>query len=207
MSLQQLRSAPVAALQNNIYQLTTPYPQIPTPCLVGQVGIANTNPFCTLRAMATPGGGVDYFFPYTHGAPQGVTVPANSPSGTIAITPGMNGCALEVVVKNNDFVFYHDRNSNTMNSVNVAGGVGTTVCRIAANFYWDNVWANNVIANMRTPIYQFICVLKGGFWHVGCFRFAIAQDGTAHSGGPGVGPNLNQSYVGYFNNSIRLVRN
>jgi len=129
------------------------------------------------------------------------------PEGTIAITTGMNGCALEVVDKDGSYVFYHDRNGNSMNSVNVPGGVGTTVCRVTAESYWDDVWAANQMQMGRAVQYQFLCVFKRSFWHVGCFRFGTDGSGVrvAH-GGPGVGPGQDSAYVGYFNQTIRLIR-
>jgi hypothetical protein len=127
--------------------------------------------------------------------------------GAIAITTGMNGCALEVVFKNGNYVFYHDRNASSMGSVAVPGGVGTICCRIGPDSYWDATWANQVFSQQQVPQYQFVCVFVGNFWHVGCFRVASNNAGTVvHSGGPGLGPNIGSSYVGYFNQSIRLMR-
>ena len=201
MSLQNLRQDPRQAMGNTVYYLAVAVPYGPTPCLLGQVGVQPLG-FYQLTLVPAPIGGIDFYFPYGP-VPQGVSTVAPG-NGAIAITTGMNGCALEVVVKNGSYVFYHDTNGNRMGLVQVAGGVGTTVCRVVADNYWDNVWATQVVQQGHIPQYQFLCVFRGNFWHVGCFRFATTP-GLAPQvvhGGPGLG--LNGSYIGYFNQTVSL---
>jgi len=203
MGLQQLRANPRAASATNVYFLKPPQGAVgPTECIIGELHPGTTPGFVTLTMVVAPGNGIDYFFPYLHGAPRGVTVPANPLRGAIAATTGMNGCALEVVVKNGDYVFYHDRNANSMGLVNVPGGIGTTVCRVGPSTYWDANWAVGQARMMRTPQYQFMCVYVGNYWHVLCFRIATDHLGAVRSGGPGLPGG--GSYVGYFNQTVRL---
>ena len=202
MSLQQLRQAPQQAATATNYYLSVTAPYGPTPCILGQVGITPGG-LCTLQMVPAPLGGIDYYFPYGP-VPAGVIVPAAPGNGTIAITTGMNGCALEVVVKNGDYVFYHDTNGNRMGQVRVAGGVGTLVCRIDDSNYWDNTWASHIVQQGLIPQYQFVCVFRGNYWHVCCFRFATTR-GLAPQimrDGPGLG--INGAYIGYFNQNVRL---
>lgn len=202
MSLQNLRQAPRQAMANAVYYLAVAFPHGPTRCLLGQVGLQPRG-FYELAMVPAPLGGIDFYFPYGP-VPQGVTAPAAPGNGAIAITTGMNGCALEVVVKNGNYVFYHDTNGKRMGLVHVAGGVGTTVCRVEAASYWDNAWANHVFQQGRIPQYQFLCVFHGNYWHVACFRFATTP-GLAPQvvhGGPRLV--LNGSYIGYFNQTVRL---
>lgn len=205
MSLADLRSNPVYALQNHFYFLHPPRLLRPVSCVLKGEKSPLSGPFIELKVVEIAGGH-DYFFPYTHYTPQGVTA-NHLRSGAIAITPGMNGCALEVVVKNDQYVFYHDRNGRSMKHVHIKGGIGYMVCRIEAGAYWDEEWATDTLKRGLTPIYQFLCVYKANFWHVGIYRFGITiKNNKVSLGGPGIGPEIRDAYVGYFNKTIRLIR-
>lgn len=144
----------------------------------------------------TPGGS-DYYFPYVRGVGQVTVGPVGRiPEGTIVVTGGMNGCALEVTVRNNQFVFYHDQNGVSMRGV---WNAGRTVCRITEAAYWPTHF---VMAQTRYPIVQFICVYRYGFWHV--LGYGIYTNG---GNVPVAGfPPRDGIYRGYFNDNIRLMQ-
>ena len=59
----------------------------------------------------------DYFYPYVHVTSGGVgtcVVPTGQANGTLVVTGGMNGCALQVNRSGTDLHFYHDANSESM---------------------------------------------------------------------------------------------
>lgn len=217
MTLSQLRAHPVDALSRNIYLFEYQGESKPSSGMVGNMGSSASASSCHVLTYQ-PGGspGIDYYFPYGT-EPRGVSV--DEPiDGAIAITGGMNGCALQVNAIGGKMVFYHDNNSDRMHRAEPPEA-GTMVCRIPVSAYWDGAWyaANNF--KDTVIIYQFILVHRGGNWHVGCFRFLqdvfagkikkdqkmLTQTYKVRSCGPGLGPAIKSSYVGYFNPSKPLI--
>lgn len=150
----------------------------------------------------------DYYFPYIQGA-GAVTVDLNAEdhTGSIVVTDGMNGCALEVTVENNRFSFYHDQNGTSMGSIRNAG---TRICRITSESYWSDQEINATISKYKNkldrpyPLIQFICVYQKGFWHVLSFGF-ICDGGSMQEPKYYFEPK-GGIYRGYFNNNIRLIQ-
>jgi len=121
--------------------------------------------------------GTDYYFPYTFGTDGGfgsVAIPYDEvQNGTIAITGGMNGCALEVRADNErrQYVFYHDTNGNNHNAIERIGG--ELICRIDADAYYGREVIDEADRlHNRYPYYPinwvvlFICVYHKSYWMV-----------------------------------------
>lgn len=125
-------------------------------------------------------------------------------NGTIVVTPGMNGCALEVCYSNGCYNFFHDADGKYMSTVR---NPGTRVCRIEANAYWDSRYTiSDNYLGYATPAVHFICVYKNGFWHVGAFGFRSKFNPTGEDEIHGAFPPACGRYVGYFNDTIHLIK-
>lgn len=86
------------------------------------------------RLTAKQGHG-DWFYPYINGPDGGVgvcVVPIGQPEGTLVVTGGMNGCALQVNRSGNNFYFYHDLNGRSLQGKLTPGEV---VCRVEYKDY------------------------------------------------------------------------
>ncbi len=144
--------------------------------------------------------GADFFFPYIWEGTGNVAVgPVNGiAEGTIVVTGGMNGCALEVTTRNDQFFFYHDKNGRSLGKVRNAG---TTVCRITSRAYWPDDFANIGRAE-QIPLVQFICVYRYGCWHVLSFGLYVDNRLNVIGGFEPVGGR----YRGHFNDNIRLMQ-
>lgn len=114
--------------------------------------------------------GRDYFFPYKGSTAGKVSVPHPS-DGTIAITIGMTGCALEIRKTENDYVFYHDADGNALSRLHE---VGKTIYRIESADYWTDEMEE--IAKENPCAVQFMCVYASGKWHIGCFGFELSRE-------------------------------
>lgn len=143
--------------------------------------------------------GRDYYFPYRQQAAECVVV-QHPPEGCIAVTGGMNGCALEVTLRHGVYTFYHDANGENMHRV---GNAGTRVCRIEADAYWDDHAIEALMVGMPppAPIVQFVCVYKAGYWHVGCTGLLLRGDRIVGTFVPKGG-----KYRGYFNDTFHLMQ-
>ncbi len=145
----------------------------------------------------------DYYFPYVvrdAGSIRNVR-PIN---GTIVVTSGMNGCALEVCYSNGAYNFFHDADGRYMSNVTAPG---TTVCRIEANAYWSDTFCVSPSAmRYAQPTIYFICVYKSGFWHVGAFGFRIKFNPTGEDQIHSCFSPIGGCYRGYFNDTIRLIQ-
>ncbi|KVT66464.1 hypothetical protein WK56_29795 [Burkholderia ubonensis] len=150
--------------------------------------------------VAQSEGGADYFFPYIWEGTGNVAVgPVNGiAEGTIVVTGGMNGCALEVTTRNDQFVFYHDKNGYSMGKVRNAG---TTVCRITSRAYWPNEF-ERIGQRGQMPLVQFICVYRHSCWHVLSFGLYIDNHRNVTGGFEPVGGR----YRGHFNDNIKLMQ-
>ncbi|WP_147426585.1 hypothetical protein [Trinickia fusca] len=195
MNLMRLRMFPSETAGRNVFFVkNASIPGVPTG---GRVNIATTlingiNELTINRSES----GRDFYFPYVHGVGNVTVGPVNGiAEGTIVVTGGMNGCALEVTVQNNQFVFHHDSNGRCMGRVRNAGA---TVCRIEANAYWRGDGAERY----KYPLVQFICVYRHNWWHV--LSFGIYTDGGSTVKG-GFDP-IGGRYRGYFNENIRLMQ-
>ena len=143
----------------------------------------------------------DFYFPYVQGNAGYVGIQTPIQDGTVVVTGGMNGCALEVCYLNDNYYFYHDANGSNMHKQR---NVGTQVCRIEAGNYW-----NNNIAGQSTfyiPTIQFVCVYKAGFWHVGASGIYYTGNDFASKEIKGVFVPEGGKYRGYFNDTIHLIQ-
>lgn len=160
---------------------------------------ANSHPFPFLN---------DYFFNYYQFGQ--INQPAYIPrrlltNGTTAITPLMNGCALEVRydIRNDTYLFYHDNNGRQLSNVSSYEKV---VCRITANNYYNDYWINDYM-NQATEknVYfciQFICVYFSGSWYVGTTGIVLGLNNKP----VGIFPPKNRKYKGYFNRDEELIQ-
>lgn len=80
--------------------------------------------------------GGDWYFPYvnTGGGVGECAVPIGQTPGTLALTGGMNGCALQVNRDAQNFYFYHDLNGTTLAQRSLAPP-GERVCRVDSSRY------------------------------------------------------------------------
>ncbi|WP_141113187.1 hypothetical protein [Chromobacterium haemolyticum] len=79
---------------------------------------------------AIKGKGTDYYFPYIPKSVGKCTAPSGAPKGTIVMTGGMNGCALQVDRNGNDYIFMHDANGAHATTNN------NTICRVTEKDYY-----------------------------------------------------------------------
>jgi len=123
--------------------------------------------------LAVGKGAGDWFYPYINATQGGVgvcIVPVGQAEGTLALTGGMNGCALQVNKSGNDFYFYHDSNGESLKGKLTPGDV---VCRVAYRDYAGpleiglNSAAKHTNASTKTYYsHSIICVRLGGKWKV-----------------------------------------
>lgn len=145
----------------------------------------------------------DYYFPYV-ARNAGVIRNVRPINGTVVVTPGMNGCALEVCYSNGSYNFFHDADGKYMSTVR---NPGTTVCRIEAKDYWKKEFYISYEAmKYAQPVICFICVYKSGFWHVGAFGFRFTFKPTEEDQISSCFPPEGGRYRGYFNDTIRLMQ-
>jgi len=78
-----------------------------------------------------PSGAGDYFFPFLQDRASYCDVPKNAPDGTLVVTYGMNGCALEVHDAGKANRFLHDSDGRALDSP----GRRQAKCRITADMY------------------------------------------------------------------------
>jgi hypothetical protein len=119
----------------------------------------------------------DYFFPYVHVTSGGVgvcIVPVGQAEGTMVVTGGMNGCALQVNRSGTDFYFYHDANGTSMMGKLTPG---TVVCRVNYDSYAGKMNLGDKISTEfnRAAVggksgmvheYYLITIRSGGKWKV-----------------------------------------
>ncbi len=160
-------------------------------------------------------GGDDFYFPYNAHTSDGgygydgigsVNIQEPVRSGTIAITGGMNGCALDVYFKNAQYLFVHDNNGRYANNII---NPGVRVCRIEAEAYWGGFDPARRYNN--APVYsicQFICIYANNYWHVGCFGTVKGFNRSTRQSSDIVDAfePLGGKYRGYFNANIHLIQ-
>lgn len=170
--LQDLRNNPEAVGKNNDFFVdargfkTTPEgtPQ----CEVGgPVTLTEKNEKNVTR-LALANGGSDYFFPWVNRGVGEVSVPINSPNGTIVTTGGMNGCALQVNRHGNSLIFYHDADNNSLGRLKNAQG--QQLCRVEPSLYMKIPYGETIVnENPRAGLaylYQLVCIRESGKWKV-----------------------------------------
>lgn len=146
----------------------------------------------------------DFYFPYIQAQAGNVTIPENRLiEGTIVVTTGMNGCALEVRYRNDCYTFYHDANGIRMPNLSVGE---VRVCRITSDDYWDDNYQILNLPNIQAyPIVQFVCVFRHSFWHVGAFGlYLVGNDFQSKTIVDTFCPKHGK-YRGYFNENISEI--
>jgi hypothetical protein len=182
MTLQLLKADPTRAIESCNFLVD--YRTAPRGPLGGNISLSEKNTRVNVSVLEIKPGGTDYYFPYnTHGfgPVQGIgsAQVTNPRNGCVAVTGGMNGCALGVYFKNNEYRFVHD--ANGMYARNLVD-VGEQVCRITADAYWPDqppIFSHNDAPTV--PICQFICVFANGVWHVGCFGISTGFNSSTRS--------------------------
>ncbi|MEM9460887.1 MAG: hypothetical protein AAGF11_42380 [Myxococcota bacterium] len=128
-----------------------------------------------------------YYFPYRSEGEGGVgecSVPRGSANGTVVVTGGMNGCALQVNRGNdNQLRFYHDANGRSLRRRSDIGGA--VLCRIPYGTYSPNdigiQSAGEAMAKGRGKaffVYYLISIKVNGRWKV--YASGIIEDEHEH---------------------------
>lgn len=202
MSLQQLRTQPQSTLQK--HHFFADCSQMPLAPLGGNVKLTET----TAKGITTllvNGGGTDYYYPYIMMGAGVVNIQTPVRPGTVVVTGQMNGCALDVRLKDGYFSFYHDNNGAYMNAVN---NPGIQLCRIEANAYWGGFKMRQYNGAGLVPTVQFICVFMNNVWHVGCSGIMLGFNPRTRKATDIVESfiPLNGKYRGFFNENINLIQ-
>jgi hypothetical protein len=110
------------------------------------------------------GGGPDYFFPYVSAGTLGLVngvgccdVPQNAPVGTLVVTGGMNGCALQVSSISGNYRFFHDANGTSL--AGSAIDPGNHVCRVDYKSY-DTLNLGQKKSSMGTVYAHYLITVK-----------------------------------------------
>jgi hypothetical protein len=128
-----------------------------------------------LRVTGITGG--DFYYPYvTSGDSVGrCRVPVGQADGTMVLTGGMNGCAIQVNrLDSNEFEFCHDKNSCSIGKLGAALP-GRSVCSIGVSDYMGDTGgafqmqetgklSNSVFVTLFE--HYIIAVRNGGRWHM-----------------------------------------
>lgn len=217
-SLDQLKADPQIAINNNHYYLE---PSVYS----SELGVnflltsnGNIHRLSMLQAYTNYCEG--YYFPYKSiglGEIGHISLPAGRIfDGAIAITSGMNGCALEVryekkeskemgIVSEGIYHFYHDANGRQEKLMEKNA---TTVCRISNDTYWPPQKQINALMikyKGSIPTVQFICIYRHGYWHVVCCGFFLGlRNGTSSEIVATFDP-LGGKYRGRFNAGTHLI--
>jgi hypothetical protein len=170
--LDQVRGAPEATF--NIYDFYvdgTDYPVVKNgketkggPC---QLSAETSATVTKVKVRAEPGR--DYYFPWQPSGVGSVEVPTNAPDGTIVVTGGMNGCAMEVVQRDGTtLVFYHDADGCALRS-SVPPVSGETLYRCDYRNYASNqvgYKTSDALKMTKSFLYQFVFVKSRAEWKV-----------------------------------------
>lgn len=170
--LQQLRANPEAAIVNNDFFLdvrgatTTEDPEHERCRIGGKVSITESDKNGITRLTLAPGG-TDYYFPWVNRGVGEVTIPINQPDGTVVVTGGMNGCALQVNRDGASLIFYHDGDSKYLGRLKQPKG--NELCRIEPDLYMKVPYGETLakqIGGGAAYLYQMIFVRHAGKWKV-----------------------------------------
>lgn len=179
-ALNNLRNSPINAIKSHLFCLE----QNPTnPGLITLAPRKKILQHKQITLFATNGGTRDYYFPFVSNGKGGigcVTVPSGKINGGgIAITPGMNGCALEIRKDQNNLYFYHDSDGKHIkrDGNNNSLIIGDRKYRLEFQDYESKFrYDEGRIAKGNFFIYQFICVLQRNMVEV--VGFGLYLDGT-----------------------------
>ncbi len=140
------------------------------------------------KILSINNGDGDYYFPYINGVNNLGCVNISNEElkdGVIVTTPAMNGCALDVRYNPKlGYMFIHDNDSRNFDAINAQLPNHICVCRIDGNTYMNDM---NYIHEMTAkyhpciPAFQFVCVYKCGFWHVGLSEVYLRQENVVAS--------------------------
>jgi len=111
--------------------------------------------------------GDDYYFPWVNRGVGHVTVPLNTPNGTVVVTGGMNGCSLQVNKYNGQLIFYHDADSCYLG--NLHNPQGEKLCRVEPRLYMLIPRGEQLVNESKgkySYLYQMLCVKNGGRWKI-----------------------------------------
>ena len=156
MALADLRISPMETMRNYAFHVDVML-SLPGRQLYGvPVFLTESTDEYTIHHLTTrmaAGNAQDYYYPYI-GGDVGRVLVSQPTNGTIVVTIGMNGCALEVRYSAAGFTFYHDADGKQMNHKVHDGGV--TRCRIEADDYWNPELILVMLAQKRQFVeYQF----------------------------------------------------
>lgn len=87
------------------------------------------------KLILTNNSGSDWYFPFVTNGLGGVgscEVPIPQNNGALAISTGMNGCALQVNKNDGKFIFFHDSDGTSLGKITVQG---ECVCRVEYRDY------------------------------------------------------------------------
>ena len=170
-ALEELRANPENAIINNDFFVDVRgFPTTPEGhqrCeLGGAVTLQESQQGGVTRLTLRPGG-TDFFFPWVNRGVGEVTVPINQPDGTIIVTGGMNGCALQVNKNSSNLIFYHDADSRYLGDLKQPEG--DRVCRLEPDLYMKVPYGENIALKMGDGaafLYQMLCVRHTGKWKI-----------------------------------------
>lgn len=125
---------------------------------------AGSNTTC----LAISPGGEDYYFPWVNRGVGHVTVPGNVKEGTLVVTGGMNGCALQVNDYNGNLIFYHDADNQYLGTLHQPQG--QQLIRIEPRLYMLIPYGQTIVEESPKEglayMYQLICVRCANKWLV-----------------------------------------
>ncbi len=181
--LQRLRTDPTAACDSYGFAVERDVKAFPH-YIGGRCKIEISNLNDNVYQLKAGTGTGDFFFPYTHigGYAGRCQVPDNQPDGTMVITGGMNGCALQVNQENGYKMFYHDANGVQLSTETLTGNM---VCRVGFSSQ-DPLNLLSIVSSRQNP-YGFqtlITVKKNGRWlvvHTGILRSVSNKYSTFRS--------------------------
>ncbi len=155
------------------YGFVVSYDVYTTTTLGGICGLACEPAGGNIYKLTARQGSGDYLFPYINSDQGGVgvcVVPAGRANGTLVVTGGMNGCALEVNKSGSDFYFYHDNNSTSLKGKLTPGEV---VCRVNYKDYVGPLDIGQKLVDQYLTErvgagYEYYCITvrSGGRWKV-----------------------------------------
>ncbi len=177
MALERLRDDPEAAIQRYDYMVDAQgFPLEATDNahheIGGRVRLIGTMENGVTRITQNPQGGVEaFYFPWVNRGVGEVKVPLGMPDGTLVVTGGMNGCAIEVRKQDDQLIFYHDGDNQSLGEGKVVQPIGVRLCRIEPDQYMSENngekevrkdWERNIQGT--SYLYQMLCVRHDKRW-------------------------------------------
>lgn len=165
-----LRTNPEAAFWSYGFIVDIPLRSVVSP---GRCNIKCTKVNDNIYKLTLSNGGEDWYFPCVSGPGGGVgqcIIPVNQKDMVLALSTGMNGCALQVNKYMESFVFIHDYNSV---SLMCTPYLGESVCRVQETDYAGPLYLGEKFVSAPTDANYFrsfqytpICVHHEGKWKV-----------------------------------------